>query len=98
MRAGFRVSRGHDFVIYVAYLDEFGHVGPYIGRSDPRHNTSPVFGFAGFILPAEAVRGALGRGRPQWKSAHPLQTRNKRRMFRKGDHDVPLMRSGDAVV
>ena len=57
MRAGFRVSRGHDFVIYVAYLDEFGHVGPYIGRSDPRHNTSPVFGFAGFIMPAEAVRG-----------------------------------------
>lgn len=44
-------------MIYAAYLDEFGHVGPYVSRSDPRHNTSPVFGFAGFIMPAEAVRG-----------------------------------------
>ena len=33
-------------MIYIAYLDEFGHVGPYISRSDPRHNDSPVFGFA----------------------------------------------------
>ena len=45
------------FVIYVAYLDEFGHVGPYVARSDSRYNTSPVFGFAGYIMPAEAVRG-----------------------------------------
>ncbi len=44
-------------MIYAAYLDEFGHVGPYIGRSHPQYNTSPVFGFAGFIMPAEAVRG-----------------------------------------
>ena len=44
-------------MIYVAYLDEFGHVGPYVGRFDPRHNASPVFGFAGFIMPAEAARG-----------------------------------------
>ena len=40
-----------------AYLDEFGHVGPYVGRQDPRYKESPVFGFAGFVLPAEAVRG-----------------------------------------
>ena len=44
-------------MIYVAYLDEFGHVGPYLARSDRQHNTSPVFGFAGFIMPANAVRG-----------------------------------------
>ena len=42
---------------YIAYLDEFGHVGPYVARSDPRHNDSPVFGLAGFIMPADAVRG-----------------------------------------
>ena len=44
-------------LIYLAYLDEFGHVGPYVSRSHPRHNDSPVFGFAGFVMPAEEVRG-----------------------------------------
>ena len=44
-------------MIYIAYLDEFGHVGPYMSRSHPRHNDSPVFGFAGFVMPAEEVRG-----------------------------------------
>ena len=53
--AGFRVS-GRP-LIYLAYLDEFGHVGPYVSRTHPRHNDSPVFGFAGFVMPAEEVRG-----------------------------------------
>lgn len=42
---------------YFAYLDEFGHIGPYISRTDPRYNDSPVFGLAGFVLPAAEVRG-----------------------------------------
>lgn len=42
---------------YVVYLDEFGHIGPYINRTDPRHNDSPVFGLAGFALPIDQVRG-----------------------------------------
>ena len=42
---------------YLAYLDEFGHIGPYVGRSDPKHNDSPVFGLAGLALPATEVRG-----------------------------------------
>ena len=42
---------------YLAYLDEFGHVGPYINRQHPRHNDSPVFGFAGLVLPVDEVRG-----------------------------------------
>lgn len=42
---------------YFAYLDEFGHIGPYVSRHDPRHKTSPVFGLAGFVLPAQEVRG-----------------------------------------
>ena len=42
---------------YFAYLDEFGHIGPYVSRQDPRHNDSPVFGLAGFVLPSEQVRG-----------------------------------------
>ena len=44
-------------LICIAYLDEFGHVGPYVSRTHPRHNDSPVFGFAGFVMPAEEVRG-----------------------------------------
>jgi hypothetical protein len=53
--AGFRVS-GASSSFYVAYLDEFGHVGPFISRSHPMHNTSPVFGLGGFVLPVEHVR------------------------------------------
>lgn len=41
---------------YIAYLDEFGHIGPYIGREHPRHNDSPVFGLAGLVLPIAEVR------------------------------------------
>ena len=43
-------------LIHLAYLDEFGHVGPYVSRSDRRHNDSPVFGFAGFVMPVSEVR------------------------------------------
>ncbi|WP_428099813.1 hypothetical protein [Candidatus Rariloculus sp.] len=42
---------------YFAYLDEFGHIGPYVSRADPRYNESPVFGLAGFVLPSKEVRG-----------------------------------------
>ncbi|VVS99816.1 DUF3800 domain-containing protein [Hoeflea sp. EC-HK425] len=41
---------------YIAYLDEFGHIGPYISRTDPKHNDSPVFGLAGLVLPVNEVR------------------------------------------
>lgn len=41
----------------IASLDEFGHVGPYVLPTHLRHNDSPVFGFGGFVMPAEEVRG-----------------------------------------
>lgn len=41
---------------YVVYLDEFGHVGPFLSRGHAQHKTSPVFGFGGLMLPVEAVR------------------------------------------
>lgn len=41
---------------YIAYLDEFGHIGPYISRDHSRYNTSPVFGLAGLLLPSDQVR------------------------------------------
>ena len=40
--AGFRVFGAA--MTYIAYLDEFGHIGPYIARDDARHNDSPVSG------------------------------------------------------
>lgn len=43
-------------MLYFAYLDEFGHIGPYIAREDPKHNDSPVFGLGGMILPYSSVR------------------------------------------
>lgn len=36
---------------YIVYLDEFGHVGPYISSGHPNHKTHPVFGLGGFVLP-----------------------------------------------
>lgn len=40
----------------IAYLDEFGHVGPYVSREDKRFNDHPVFGYGGYIIPAENAR------------------------------------------
>ncbi|GAA4385588.1 DUF3800 domain-containing protein [Agromyces bauzanensis] len=40
----------------VAYLDEFGNVGPYIEPGHPKYGQHPVFGYAGFILPANNAR------------------------------------------
>ena len=41
---------------YIAYLDEFDHIGPFVARTDKKHNDSPVFGLAGIVLPMCAVR------------------------------------------
>lgn len=43
-------------MFYVAYLDEFGHIGPYVNRHDQRYHDSPVFGLAGFVLPLSEIR------------------------------------------
>lgn len=41
---------------YIAYLDEFGHIGPFIDRHHPQHKTSPIFGLGGFVIPSNNVR------------------------------------------
>ncbi|WP_371318737.1 DUF3800 domain-containing protein [Pseudomonas gingeri] len=41
---------------YVAYLDEFGHVGQYVSRNHSQYKTSPVFGLGGMLIPAHHVR------------------------------------------
>jgi hypothetical protein len=38
------------------YLDEFGHLGPFMTRTAPKHNENPVFGLGGLILPEHSVR------------------------------------------
>jgi Protein of unknown function (DUF3800) len=43
-------------VHYVAYLDEFGHIGPFVSRTHPKFNDSPVSGLAGVVLPASEIR------------------------------------------
>lgn len=42
--------------MYFVYLDEFGHIGPFVSRDSAKHNESPVFGLAGIILPENAIR------------------------------------------
>lgn len=43
-------------MLYVAYLDEFGHIGPYLSYNHPHHKTHPVFGLGGIVLPHNQVR------------------------------------------
>ena len=40
----------------MAYLDEFGHIGPFVSRTDETFKESPVFGLAGYIIPLNQVR------------------------------------------
>jgi len=43
-------------LLYIAYLDEFGHIGPYISHDHSRHKTHPAFGLGGVVLPYYQVR------------------------------------------
>ena len=40
----------------VAYLDEFGHVGPYISTMHKKFKDHPLFGYAGIVLLEDAIR------------------------------------------
>ena len=40
----------------LAYIDEIGEAGAFVARDHPRFNTSPAFGYAGFIIPAHMAR------------------------------------------
>jgi Protein of unknown function (DUF3800) len=42
--------------ISFVYLDEFGHMGPFMARTAAKYNESPVFGLGGLILPEAAIR------------------------------------------
>jgi len=40
----------------LAYIDEIGETGAFVSKDDSRFNTSPAFGYAGFIIPEENAR------------------------------------------
>lgn len=40
----------------LAYIDEIGETGAFVARDHARFNTSPAFGYAGFIIPADSCR------------------------------------------
>jgi hypothetical protein len=42
--------------VLLAYIDEIGETGAFVARDHPRFSTSPAFGYAGVILPAEKAR------------------------------------------
>ncbi|MDR6972388.1 DUF3800 domain-containing protein [Leifsonia shinshuensis] len=40
----------------LAYIDEIGEPGAFVDRSHDRFNTSPAFGYAGFVVPEAGAR------------------------------------------
>lgn len=56
--------------MYLAYIDEVGETGAFVSKTDARYNTSPAFGYAGYVVPA-----AHARRFGQWF------TEEKRRVF-----------------
>jgi hypothetical protein len=42
--------------VLLAYIDEIGETGAFVARDHPRFSTSPAFGYAGFLIPAERAR------------------------------------------
>lgn len=40
----------------LAYIDEVGEPGAFVSRTDARYNTSPAFGYAGFVISESAAR------------------------------------------
>lgn len=55
----------------LAYIDEIGETGAFVSRDHERYRTSPAFGYAGFVLPADRAR-AFGS----------IFTEEKRRLFK----------------
>jgi hypothetical protein len=40
----------------LAYIDEIGEPGAFVSKEHDRFNTSPAFGYAGFVIPASEAR------------------------------------------
>lgn len=55
----------------LAYIDEIGETGAFVARGHPRYSTSPAFGYAGVVLPADRAR-----------QFGTILTEEKRRLFK----------------
>jgi hypothetical protein len=42
--------------VLLAYIDEIGETGAFVSRDHDRYNTSPAFGYAGFVIPENGAR------------------------------------------
>ncbi|WP_431246176.1 DUF3800 domain-containing protein [Leifsonia xyli] len=42
--------------VLLSYIDEIGEPGAFISREHQRYNTSPAFGYAGFVIPESEAR------------------------------------------
>jgi hypothetical protein len=40
----------------LAYIDEIGEPGAFVSKEHARFNTSPAFGYAGLVIPADRAR------------------------------------------
>jgi hypothetical protein len=50
------VSRSIISGMLLSYIDEVGEPGAFVARDHPKFSTSPAFGYAGFVVPAECAR------------------------------------------
>lgn len=78
-------------MLYIAYLNEFGYVGPYIAHDEPRHKTCSVFGLGGLMLPFPEIRRF---------STYFIQLKNRLLKFeleRSGDHPAKWEKKSSAL-
>ncbi|MEL4503316.1 DUF3800 domain-containing protein [Luteococcus sp. H138] len=71
----------------IAYLDEFGHVGPYVSPQHKKYNDHPVFGYAGFVLPASNARqmgASFKRAKTELFKTEIAASKNPHQWERKG--------------
>lgn len=71
----------------LAYIDEIGEPGAFVSHDDKRFNTSPAFGYAGFIIPAHRARefGARFTAEKKTRFSHEIaNARNPGRWEAKG--------------
>lgn len=71
----------------LAYIDEIGETGAFVSKDDARYNTSPAFGYAGILLPADRARSfgaSFVQGKKTLFSAELAKAEHPGRWERKG--------------
>lgn len=71
--------------MYLAYIDEIGETGAFVSRSDPKYNTSPAFGYAGFIIPSGSARQFGAIFQKEKRALFPKRLLKKKQPVSRGD-------------